>query len=223
MFIFKTNSWHYELVMYVFGNSFFSEKHFDHDKMVKKLHKIEEKSRRENPNDECLEQSQNNFYSNMLHNDELFTFTPKRINFCPYCRAVVMSAILFPFAVIKNLIPQRKKKPFDIKKSRRNVKIIKIVVIGVFTVWGTINLLEGNYLMAIFQYSVGSFQLWGKYLFEYIAKCAAKREKKKTKEEKPKVETIKNPSLFLAYLKSNHNKVCPPVTFVENNDTAVRV
>jgi len=77
--------------------------------------------------------------------------------------------------------------------------------------------------MAIFQYSVGSFQWWGKYLFEYIAKWSDKREKKKIKEEKPEIEKIKNPSLFLAYLKSNHSKVCPPVTFVENNDTEVRV
>ncbi len=73
--------------------------------------------------------------------------------------------------------------------------------------------------MAIFQYSVGSFQLWGKYLFEYIAKWTAKREEK---QENPPVFP-KNPSLLLAYLKSNHSKVCPPVTFVENNDTEVRV
>ena len=159
----------------------------------------------------------------MHDNDEFYTFTPKRINFCPYCRAVGMSVMFFPFAVLKNLIPQRKKKPFDIKKSRRNTKIIKIFVMGIFAVWGTINLLQGDYLMAIFQYSVASFQLWGKYLFEYIAKWTAKREEKKTKEEKPKVIKIKNSSLLLAYLKSNHNKVCPPVTFVENNDTAVRV
>ncbi len=205
--------------MYVFGNLFFFEKHFDHDKMVKKLHKMEDKARKEHPNDENLEKAHNSFFLTMHHDDEFYTFTPKRINFCPYCRAVVMSVMLFPFAVIKNLIPQRKKKPFDIKKSRRNTKIIKIVVIGVFTVWGTVNLLQGDYLMAIFQYSVGSFQLWGKYLFEYIAKWTAKREEK---QENPPV-LPKNPSLLLAYLKSNHSKVCPPVTFVENNDTAVRV
>jgi len=97
--------------MYVFGNSFFFEKHFDHSKMVKKLDKIENKIRRENPNDDnILENAHKNFYSNMFDNDELFTFIPKRINFCPYCRAVAMSSILLPFAIIKNLIPRRKKK-----------------------------------------------------------------------------------------------------------------
>ncbi len=192
--------------------------------MIKKLSIVEDKTRREHPNDDSsLEKAHKDFYSNMHDNDELHTFTPKRINFCPYCRAVVMSVTLFPFAVIKNLIPQRKKKPFDIKKSKRNTKIVKIAVIAVFAVWGTTNLLEGNYWMAIFQYSVGSFQVWGKYFFEYIAKWSAKREKKKQKEEKPKVEKIKNPSLFLAYLKSNHSKVCPPVSFVDTNDTQVRV
>ncbi len=210
--------------MYVFGNLFFFEKHFNHNKMIKKLHEIENKARKENTNDdENLEKIHKSFFSVMHETDEFYTFTPKRINFCPYCRAVVMSVIFFPFAVLKNLIPQRKKKPFDIKKSQRNMKIIKIVLIGVFAVWGTIHLLNGEYWMAIFQYSVASFQLWGKYLFEYTAKWAAKREKKKTKEDKPKVTKIQNSSLFLAYLKSNHDKVCPPVTFVENNDTAVRV
>lgn len=211
-------------MLYVFGNSFFFEKHFEYKKMIKKLDKIENKIRRENPNDDSiLEKTHKDFYLNMYDNDELFTLTPKRINFCPYCRDVVMSATLFPFAVIKNLIPQRKKKPFDIKKSKRNTKIVKIVVIAIFTVWGTTNLLQGNYGMAIFQYSVGSFQWWGKYLFEYIAKWSAKREKKKTKEKKPEIEEPKNQSLLLTYLKSNHSKVCPPVTFVETNDTEVRV
>ena len=144
---------------------------------------------------------------------------PKSVNLCPYMRAVVAAVILFPFAVIKNLLPKREKKPFDIKKSRRNTKIIKIVVIVIFAIWGTHNLLQGNYGMAAFQYAAGSFQWWGKYLFEYLAERAAKKEEK---QENPPV-LPKNPSLFLAYLKSNHNKICPPIAFVNDNDTEVRV
>jgi len=101
------------------------------------------------------------------------------------------------------------------------VKIVKIVVIAFFAVWGTINLLQGNYLMAIFQYVAGSFQWWGKYLFEYIAKILEKREEKKEKDETPKLP--KNPSLLFTYLHSKHSKVCPPIAFVDDNDTEVRV
>ena len=208
--------------MYVFGNSFFFEKHFDHNKVVKKLDKVEEKSRKENPDDHNLEKAHDQFFSNIFDNDDYYTFTPKRINFCPYCRAVVMSSILFPFAILKNLIPQRKKKPFDIKKSERNTKILKIVVMAIIGSFGVHQTILGNYGLALFHFSVASFQIWGKYLFEWYANWYKNRLKKKQKEEEPKSE-IKNPSLFLAYLKSNHSKVCPPVTFVDNNDTAVRV
>ena len=77
--------------------------------------------------------------------------------------------------------------------------------------------------MALFQYAAGSFQWWGKYLFEYITKWAEKREAKKEKKEDDTPKVQKNPSLFLTYLKSNHSKVCPPIAFVDSNDTEVRV
>lgn len=106
----------------------------------------------------------------------------------------------------------------ELEKSRRNMKIAKIVVIVVFAVWGTINLLQGDYWIAAFQYGAASFQWWGKYLFEYIAKRAAKREKKK--DDTPKLP--RNPSLISTYLHSHHSKICPPIAFVDDNDTEVR-
>jgi len=98
----------------------------------------------------------------------------------------------------------------------------RIRAIAIFAVWGTYHLLHGDYLMAAFQYSVASFHWWGKYLFEYIAERTAKREEKQEKNDDT-LELPKNPSLFLAYLKSNHNKVCPPIAFVDENDSEVRV
>ena len=89
-------------------------------------------------------------------------------------------------------------------------------------VWGAFNLLQGNYLIAAFQYVAASFQWWGKYLFEFISNYSAKREaKKEKKDDTPKLP--ENPSLLLTYLKSNHDKVCPSVAFVNENDTEVRV
>jgi len=75
--------------------------------------------------------------------------------------------------------------------------------------------------MAIFQYAVGSFQIWGKYVFEWSIKWSAKREDKKIQKQKPE-ELTKSPSLFSAYLKTHHHKICPPVTFVDKNDTEIR-
>lgn len=208
---------------YVFGDSLFVEKRFDVDATVK-----------------IIDKEETEFHTKWRHldSDELkikydlfkekrsqmiYKSIPKTVNLCPYLRALVSAVILFPFAIIAKRIPKRKEKPFDIKKSRRNTKIIKIGLVVFFAVWGTINLLQGNYGIAIFHYAAGSFQWWGKYFFEYITKWAEKREAKKDKKEDDTPKVQKNPSLFLTYLKSNHNKVCPPIAFVDSNDTEVRV
>ena len=75
--------------------------------------------------------------------------------------------------------------------------------------------------MAAFQYGAASFQWWGKYLFEYITTRASIRAAKREKKEDTKPS--ENPRLFLTYLRSNHSKVCPPIAFVDENDTEVRV
>lgn len=221
MFVFDTSSWHYKLVLYVFGKTFFSNKTVDSEKIRKKIKALEEKARKKYPNDDhAIENALRG--SHLYDDEEIYTFIPKSVNFCPYCRAVVWSVLLCPFAVISKLIPKRKKKPFDIKKSRRNTNIIKVIVIVIFAIWGTYNLIQGNYWMAVFQYAVGSFQIWGKYVFEWSVKWSIKREDKKIHKQKSKELKIKNPSLFSAYLKTHHHKICPPVSFVDKNDTEIR-
>lgn len=190
MIQFNTNSWHYRIVMYVFGDSFFTVKELDLQKSIKQLGAI-------------------------------YTKTPKIVNFCPYCRAVVMGIILFPFAFIVKLFPKRKKKAFDIKKSRRNTKIIRIVAMIGISLFGVHQLYVGNYGLAIFHFSVASFQIWGKYVFDWYRKYYEKKLAKKPKQTV--VVTKKNPSLIMTYLYTNHNKVCPPIAFVDENDTEVRV
>ena len=222
MIVFNTNSWHFNLVLYVFGNTFFFNKKVDSEKIRKKIQALDEKIRKKYPNDDdAIEKAFRKNFRLFYDEDDSYTYTPKSVNFCPYCRAVLWSMLLFPFAVISKLIPKRKKKPFDIKKSKRNTNIIKIAVIVIFAIWGTINLLQGNYLMAVFQYGVGSFQLWGKYLFEWSIKWQIKRADKKIQKPEELTKT-KNPSLISAYLKTHHHKICPPVTFVDENDTKVR-
>jgi len=218
MFLFNTNSWHFKLVNYVFGDSLFVEKKLDMDATIKKISEEETKFHNKWRNAHTDEIKKQYDLLKQKRTSMIYKSIPKVVNLCPYLRALVAAFTLFPFAIIAKRIPKRKERPFDIKKSRRNTKIIKLVVIGIFAVWGTINLLDGNFGMAAFQYGAASFQWWGKYLFEYIAKRAAKREKKK--DYTPKLS--KNPSLLSTYLHSHHSKICPPIAFVNDNDTEVR-
>ena len=218
MFVFNINSWHYKLVNYVFGDFLFVDKKLDLEATMKKFAEEEALFHNKWRNAHSDEIKKQYDLFKQKRSKMIYKSIPKVVNLCPYLRAVVAACILFPFAIIAKRIPKRKEKPFDIKKSRRNMKIVKIVVIGIFAVWGTQHLLDENYWMALFQYSVASFQWWGKYLFEYIAKRAAKREKKKDDSSK----LSKNPSLISTYLHTHHNKICPPIAFVDDNDTEIR-
>ena len=221
MFVFNTSSWHFKLVLYVFGKSFFFKKQMDDKKLREKIKSIEEIARRKYPNND--EELTKAIFSVKFHEDEnLFTYVPKPLNFCPYCRAVVWSIVLFPFVVLSKLIPRREKKPFDIKKSKRNMKIIKILAMILIGSFGIHQLIVGNYGLAIFHFAVASFQIWGGIVFKLYFNWQEKRLFKKPK-QRPKQTTQKNPSLLMAYLHSNHNKICPQVTFVDENDTEVRV
>lgn len=221
MFVFDTSSWHYNLVLYVFGKTFFSNKIIDGKKIRKKIEALEEKARKEHPNDDHV--IENVLRGSRLYDDEeIYTYTPKSINFCPYCRVVLWSVLLLPLAVILKLIPKRKKKPFDIKKSRRNIKILKITVMIFIGIMGTKALIDGEYGFATFHFTVASFQIWGKYVFDWYGKWQIKRDYKKIKKQKSELETTKTTNLFSAYLKMHHSKICPPVTFVDKNDTEIR-
>ena len=178
MFFFNTNSWHYKLVNYVFGDSLFVEKKFDVDATVKIFDKEETEFHTKWGHLDSVKLKEKYDLFKETRTQMIYKSIPKTVNLCPYLRAVVAAVTLFPFAIIAKRIPKREKKPFDIEKSRRNTKIIRIIAITIFAVWGTYHLLHGDYLMAAFQYSVASFHWWGKYLFEYIAERAAKKEEK---------------------------------------------
>lgn len=196
MIQFNTDSWHFRFVVYVFGDSFFTEKDsIDID--------ASEKTR-----------------------NIIWTRKPKVINFCPYCRAVIAAITLMPFAWILKKIPrkQKKHKPFDIKKSRRNTKILKIVAMVTIGFFGVHQLYEGNYGLALFHFTVASFQIWGTIIFKWYGNWYAKRMAKKNKDEKQKIQNEKNnPGLLMTYLHTNHSKICPLVAFVDKNDTKTRV
>lgn len=195
MLQFNTDSWHYRLVLYVFGDSFFTEKDKIDFDATNKTHQM------------------------------VWTRKPRVVNFCPYCRAVVASITLLPIAWIKRKLPRKEKKykPFDAKKSKRNLKIIKICAMFGIGLFGVHQLVVGNYGLAMFHFSIASFQIWGTYFFKWYGKWYEKRMDKKHKNKKPQSQTKKNPSLIIEYLHSNHSKICPAVAFVDKNDTETRV
>lgn len=219
MFVFNTNSWHFKLVMYVFGDSFFTTKELDLDATIKKI-EFRPAKRLDWNNKSVINDKPDKIKPDSL----VYKSIPKIVNLCPYCRAAMYCIPLLPFAFVAKRIPRREKKPFDIKKSRRNTKIIKIVAMAVMSLFGIHQVIVGNYWLAAFHFSIASFQIWGKYVFDAYAKWYEKRQKKKLKEQKPEDEEDKqkNPSLLLTYLKSNHSKVCPPIAFVDKNDTEIR-
>ena len=79
MIHFNNDSWHYRLVLYVFGKNFFIEKDgIDFAAMEKQF----------GPN---LPTD----YHNMI-----YKIKPKVVNFCPYCRGVLWSALSLPFVYV---------------------------------------------------------------------------------------------------------------------------
>lgn len=177
--------------MYVFGKSFFIEK----DKV--------------------------DWGETEKNRDIVWISKPKIVNLCPYCRAVVCGIFLMPAVWINKKIPRKKKekKPFDFKKSQRNLKIMRIVACGGFCVLGIYYLLEGQYYLATLNFGIGSFQLWSKPIFSLIIKWQQKRESKK-----PSITICKekNPSLLKIYLESKHSTICPAIAFIDPNDTEIR-
>ena len=125
MLQYATSSWHYKLVNYVYGKSFFFEYGLDHEKIRKERTILEDKTRREFPNDdEALEKTYTEFHMRMFQDDSFLKYTEKKLtSFCPYCRGVITSAIVFPFLVLYKLLPKRKPKKFDLKERRRRIEI----------------------------------------------------------------------------------------------------
>ncbi len=121
-FIFDTSSWHYRLVLYVFGKSFFFNEEVDRDKVHKERLMIEEKTRKEFPNDDdALEKAYHAFHMRVFHEEKFLSYTKmKNTSFCPYCRAVVSSLIIFPFCVIYKLIPKKEPREYNYKEAKKN-------------------------------------------------------------------------------------------------------
>ena len=162
MFVFDTSSWHYRLVDYVFGKSFFFDEEMDHETIRKERLIIEDKARKKFPNDDDeLEKAYHDFHMRIIHENKFYTYTKnKNINFCPYCRAVVTSLVVFPFYVLYKLIPKRKSREYNYKESKKRMEkrsqIIRCVAGALNIGLGIKNIVLDNSIeVGLFQIGLG--------------------------------------------------------------------
>jgi hypothetical protein len=220
MLQFNTDSWHYRLVLYVFGKNFFTEQDtLDFDECEK---------------------------TGTL----VWIRKPKVVNFCPYCRGVLWSTLSLPFVYVWRLFPHKKKTlthEETMKRLIRRGNIMKSLGGAIQFPLAALRIMDGDYVTAAVQIifgvtlilmfiSPGSdrtpivYKYLGppmkKYLgpsISVILKFISKHWPKKKQMAKKEIIKPKSPSLLMTYLETNHSKICPPVAFVDPNDTKVRV
>jgi len=219
---FNTDSWHYRLVLYVFGKNFFIEKDgFDFAAM-----------------DKLFGPNLPTDYHKIIYKTK-----PKVVNFCPYCRGVLWSALSLPFVYVWRIFF-----PYDPTKVRTHAEIMKRMKIRGILIrsiggsiqfpFGIMSYLNGNYEAAIINFVIG-FLIIATFLFlpghkrtqkilgtpficiwllikpivNFIGKYFEKKEEKKIQKNLPK-----NPSIVVTYLQSKHHALCPPVCFIDKYD-----
>ncbi len=225
MLHFNDNSWHYHLVLYVFGKNFFTEKDtIDMD--------IYHKTK-----------------------DIIWTRKPKVVNFCPYCRGILWSALSLPFVYVWRIIfPHDPTKEMTHAQTMRRMKIRGIIIRSIAGIvqfpFALMNYLGGNFEIAIVQVFIGFLIITTlaflpgnkrvskffnspinkqirkilvipfKYLWmlidpiiEHIVKYFEEKEEKKRT-----VLKAKNPNIVVTYLQSKHHALCPPVCFIDKSD-----
>lgn len=240
MLQYAISSWHYKLVYYVFGKSFFFKYDLDHDKIREQRTILEEKIRREFPNDDkILEEKYHEFHMNVFGSDSFMKYTEhKTTSFCPYCRAVLTSLIIFPFVVLYKLIPKKESKQYNREESRKRMerrsKIVRAACGSVNIALGIKSIvLENSIEVGIIQIGIGiglMFLFQSAILFRKIYSLVYSCYKKiknilinlhilKVKTKKiPKLHPPKTPNFIQAFFSENHSKYCPPVAFVDEAD-----
>ena len=231
MLHFNTLSWHYRLVLYVFGKNFFIEKDgLDFDAM-------------------------NKMYDSKIPTEYykmIYKTKPKVVNFCPYCRGVLWSALSLPFVCIwRAFFPHDPTKERTHAETMRRMKIrgmlIRSIGGGIQFPFALGNYLNGNYegaivnlafgvgIIATFIFLPGNKRVSKffnsptskkigkilvtpfKYLWrlidpiiDHIVKYFEEKDKNKAK--------AKNPNILVTYLQSTHHALCPPVCFIDKSD-----
>jgi len=232
MIHFNDDSWHYRLVLYVFGKNFFIEKDgLDFDAM-------------------------NKMYDSKIPTEYykmIYKTKPKVVNFCPYCRGVLWSALSLPFVYVwRAFFPHDPTKERTHAETMRRMKIrgylIRSIGGGIQFPFALGNYLSGNYegaivnivfgvgIIATFIFLPGNKRVQKilrtpinkkiskilvtpfKYLWRLIDPIIDHIVKYFEEKDKNKAIKAKNPNIVVTYLQSTHHALCPPVCFIDKSD-----
>jgi hypothetical protein len=206
MLLYTTNSWHYQLVLYVFSKEFFMETvGLDFEAM----------------------ESQYNPHTKTDNFELIYKKKPRTVNFCPYCRAVVAGIVTLPFVYIWRLFPHKPKPKRThlqiMKRLNRNSWIARGIGGGINFVMGGKNVVYAEeplmMLLGFVQIGIGMALItghwWAPQVVRWIIEHTPKRRKKlkPTKEQKPK-----KPSELAKKIHEKHDIICPPIFFVEEHE-----
>ncbi len=232
MIHFNNDSWHYRLVLYVFGKNFFIEKDgLDFTAMEKAFDpKLPVEDRR-----------------------IIYKIKPKVVNFCPYCRGVLWSALSLPFVYgWRIFFPHDPTKERTHAETMRRMKIrgifIRSIAGSVQFPFALMNYLGENFEIAIVQVFIGILIITTLALFpgnKHVSKFFNSPVNKQIRKilvipfkclwqlidpiinhivkyfenkDKNKVIKAKNPNIVVTYLQSKHHALCPPVCFIDKSD-----
>ena len=148
MLIFDNKAWHYRLILWTFGENFFTE--IDWNETFKASEAVSELK---------------------------YVRKPKTVNFCPYCRALVGSVISLPALYLWRKLPHKpkpKRTHAEIMKSlhRRNMIIIGAAG-SVNILLGIWKITDGEYLAAGLQIGIGVGIIFMQQLAPQIGKFLA--------------------------------------------------
>jgi hypothetical protein len=204
--VFNKKAWHYKLILYTFGENFFLD-----------TSQIDWQAMESNYNPHTKEDDFKFIYKS----------TPKTVNFCPYCRAIVGSALTLPFLYIWRLFPHKPKGPETrasmLKRANRNSWGARIFGAGInfaFAIWRLTGEADAlSFGIAIVQIAIGvmllSGHLWLPQVVRWIIEHTPTRTRKvKTK----KIKEPRKPSQLAKKLHDKHDIICPPIFFVDPLD-----
>lgn len=199
--IFNKNSWHYRLILYSFGKNFFSDAKID----MKATEEAFDADRKEELK-------------------FIYKYTPKTVNLCPYCRALVGAVITVPFLYLWRLLPHKEKKEMtraQIKKATyRRSWIARGIGGGINIALGIKSILdftEVGQITGIIQIAIGltflTAHIWGTYfLMGYLRLTRLIPKRKQQERKEPKQH---KPSQLVLKIQEKHDIICPQIFFVE--------
>lgn len=206
MLLYSTDSWHYKIILYVFGKEFFLE-----------TDGIDETA--------TLAQHDNNVSPEDFR--LIFKKKSKTVNFCPYCRAVVAGVTSLPFVYLWKLYPHKpkpKKTQTQILSSiRLKGWIARIIGASINAILGARNIIfvtdDVSYIAGIIQIGLAVLlltgHLWGLQLIRWIILHSPKWERKSKPQKIKKRRSFK----IIQKIQSTHEIYCPPIFFIDQVDS----